>query len=166
VPRSRFWTEAELMAMNRRARAAGAATVPYPRTPDVLFRRGGGGAAGAPVLVNGRPCSWLDSKNMLLVPGVSEPQEVEGFLAQVDAYCELFGPGAVVWHRPFLEDLADLLAQPAQVAMFTVEASPGSKEAVQVEKQRQRELRCQQQQQQEKKTTTMMTKKKQKPHGA
>ncbi len=133
VPRWRFWTEKELVAMNERARLV-RLPVPFPRTPDVLFRKDA-------VVVNGRQCAWLDSKNMLLVPGVSAPQELDSFRAQVDAYCELFGPGAVVWHRPFLKDLADALARPQHVAMFTVEAIPGSKEALDEEKQRQKQLR-------------------------
>eukprot|EP00750_Incisomonas_marina_P004987 INCI13542.1.p1 GENE.INCI13542.1~~INCI13542.1.p1 ORF type:complete len:645 (+),score=104.35 INCI13542.1:123-1937(+) len=107
VPRQSFRTEADLTMENAEARGRHK-TTPHKRTPDVLFKE--------PVVINGHRCTWLDSKNTLLAPNLGRASTLRAFQSQINDYCTLFGPGAVVWHRRYLETVNDLLAKPTMVA--------------------------------------------------
>ena len=112
IPRAAFKTEADLVAENEAARAA-SQPPPHARTPDILF-------VDDSIHVNGRRCAWVDSKNTVVLPGVSDPRQLTQLCQQIDAYCDLFGPGLIVWQRPHVQELTDQFACPKMVAQASM----------------------------------------------
>eukprot|EP01045_Picozoa_sp_COSAG04_P022317 COSAG04_NODE_2505_length_3995_cov_23.581366_3_plen_470_part_00 len=73
----RFCREEKLMADGK------------PFTPDVLFDE--------PQHINGHEVNWIDAKNALLIPGVSDEGRVQRHRQQFKNYVDSYGPGAVLW---------------------------------------------------------------------
>ena len=72
-------------------------------TPDLLLR--------PPVLVNGRPVSWMDAKTFygaacLAVSAATPAMPPAKLAAQAARYCRVYGPGAFVFLNGFSRDLA------------------------------------------------------------
>ena len=111
VPRSAFCTEAELKAENVTAQRRKQKR-PHKRTPDVLFK--------SPVMLNGTKCMWIDSKKGLIAPDLTRRSMVRSFQSQINDYCDLFGPGVVVWHGPYLASVDNTLAKPTMVSHFVL----------------------------------------------
>ena len=85
VPRDSFWTEEDLKAQNALAIQEGR-DPPHQRTPDFLFKE--------EVIINGKPVRWIDSKNNLIIPGITIPPQLSKFRRQINAYVDSIGPGA------------------------------------------------------------------------
>ena len=112
VPRDSYKTEEEMKEHNMQARRQHR-TMPFARTPDFLFREN--------VIINGKECAWIDSKDVLLVPGLTPAREIESLQRQIDDYTHMYGPGAIIWHGMILEDTCDLFEHSDQVAHFVVD---------------------------------------------
>jgi hypothetical protein len=77
---------------------------PIP-TPDFLF--------DLPVTLFGKQVKWIEVKNFVIVPGVSDDSTVQRFVAQVSKYFHRFGHGMVIFTRTegFSQSLLDLLLE-------------------------------------------------------
>lgn len=111
VKRDDFWTEAELKAQNAAALKEGRER-PYLKTPDFLFKK--------TVSINGRCVRWIDSKNNLIVPGVTIPPQITKYKRQINAYVDSFGPGMVLWHFCFFQSTQKLYSKPEMVFELSV----------------------------------------------
>lgn len=93
-PRKSFFTEEQLKKLNATA-IENNQPVPYPKTPDFLFNE--------MVYINGKPVRWIDSKNCLIIPGLTLPPLLRKFKKQIDSYNQYYGPGLIIWHSCFFE---------------------------------------------------------------
>ena len=91
-----FRTEEKLMAQG------------LPFTPDVLFDQ--------PQHICGHKVNWIDAKNALLIPGVSDEENVQKRRKQFENYVEHYGPGAVLWLKWGFSE--NLVGKPPEVVHF------------------------------------------------
>lgn len=107
IPRSEYRTEDQLAEENMKAAKSYKAPVHY-RTPDFYF-------LNSPIKINGNIIKWIDCKNCVIFDGLSDDVEVSLYLNQINDYCRLFGPGLIIYHRPYLSTTKNLYEYPKMV---------------------------------------------------
>ena len=106
IPRSSFKTDEEISEINEYA-TKNYEIKPYPRTPDFLFDE--------VIKINNFPVKWIDCKNCTIINGLTDEGEVESFSGQIKDYCQFFGSGLVLFHRPYMATTKDLYNYPQMV---------------------------------------------------
>ena len=84
------------------------------KTPDFLFK--------TPIRINGKLIKWIDSKNSIIMPKITDGQIITDFKKQIDSYCELYGEGAVIFLNPYLDEYlkTKIYKYPELVTTFNV----------------------------------------------
>jgi hypothetical protein len=94
IPRDSFLTE-DFMNSENEAAAKAFKMPKYDRTPDFLFKK--------PVDINGHFVIWIDCKNCVILKELMSEFSYKEYLTQINDYCRHYGPGLIVFHRPYFD---------------------------------------------------------------
>ena len=111
LPGQKFLTEDDLKEFNKQQfgvhRLRPQNKFPHIRnTPDILF--------ADPVRIQGHDSKilWIDAKLAMFDPAFTREESMEGLLNQMRRYVKAYGPGLMVWGKPFSQEWNDR-TQPA-----------------------------------------------------
>jgi hypothetical protein len=103
LPDQKFITEDDLKEFNKQQfgvhRLRPRKEFPYVRnTPDILF--------SDPVHIQGHDSKilWIDAKLAMFDPAFTRQESMEKLLKQMERYVKAYGPGLMVWGKPFSQE--------------------------------------------------------------
>jgi len=107
---SDYLTEQQIIEINKKQTDRYELPI-YYKNPDYLFK--------TPVKINGEYVTWIDCKNCVVLQELMPEYEYEKYLNQINDYCKYYGPGIIVFHRPFFQTVGYNYTFPDMVNHYT-----------------------------------------------